>query len=61
VWVRFCRARRTFIEGIGLGTISDTPKAAAQRFHVTENTIRTPLKSVLAKTDAPAGRSGRAG
>ncbi|MDQ3776088.1 MAG: helix-turn-helix transcriptional regulator [Pseudomonadota bacterium] len=28
----------------------DTPKAAAQRFHVTDNTIRTQLKSVLAKT-----------
>lgn len=28
----------------------DTPKAAAQRFHITENTIRTQLKSVLAKT-----------
>jgi len=28
----------------------DTPNAAAQRFRVTENTIRTQLKSVLAKT-----------
>ncbi|MBA2592901.1 MAG: helix-turn-helix transcriptional regulator [Pseudomonadota bacterium] len=28
----------------------DTPKAAAERFQVTENTIRTQLKSVLAKT-----------
>lgn len=30
----------------------DTPKAAAERFQVTENTIRTQLKSVLAKTGA---------
>ncbi len=28
----------------------DAPKAAAKRFHVTENTNRTLLKSVLAKT-----------
>ncbi len=28
----------------------DAPKEAAERFHVTENTIRTQLKSALAKT-----------
>jgi PAS domain-containing protein len=36
----------------------DTPKAAAERFQVTENTIRTQLKSALGQDRrAPAGRS----